>query len=276
MSSSNSLEIYYSIDPAQAALREPLFFHHTPKTAGTSFRYALRHFLAEHRSASLIVPGVRASLKAANRWPRGLFGLYKMIAGKMRIEAVMSHYTALFADKVDDPIIAMLRRPDEHYPSFLAFHIEHVQAIARATGAVEAILNHPKYTNPQIRSFWPTRVAIPTRQPESDAEMQQWLDLVDRTIERFTLFRMADYPALLQHCRQRYGVHLIEVQEKRGARPPELALLGEQLAPHLGDRDPLWLDRILYDRFEATLGNTPAEPAAAVMPAVAAAAPATV
>lgn len=250
MSSSNSLEVFFSVDPGRTILREPLFFHHTPKTAGTSFRYAVRHFLTEQRAGNMVIPAVRAGLKNTHSWPDGLARLYRLVADNARVEAVMSHYTALLADHVDLPILSIIRDPDEHYPSYLAFHMAHAETLIRATKSVDIILRWRKFTNPQIRSFWTPDIRIPADPPESDAAMRPWLDLVDRTIERFTLFRMADYAALLRHCQQRFGTHLIEVREKRGRRDAALDRLMGELAPLLNDRDPLWLDRVLYDRLE--------------------------
>lgn len=248
MSSSSSLEVYFSAAPDRAILNRPLLFHHTPKTAGTSFRFAVRHFMTEQGAGRMVMPAVRANLKASHHWTGGLADLYHMVAFENRIEAVTSHYTALLADVVADPILSIVREPMEHYASFLAFHSGFARQYIAGKGSPEELIRHAKFNNPQLRSFWMPHISLPIEQPKTRAEMDRIEDLVDRTLARFTLFTMADYPVLLDHCRRVYGAHLIEVREKR--RPPDPANddLLAMIEPHLRSHDPIWIDRLLYDR----------------------------
>ncbi len=260
MSSSNSLEVYFSAAPDRAILRRPLYFHHTPKTAGTSFRYAMRHFMREHGAGRMVVPNVRVDLKAAHRWPRGLAELHDMVAAGNRIEVLASHYTALLADAIDEPIVSLIRDPDEHYESYAAFHADFARHEIAHRGSVEAVLRHPKFNNPQLRSFFAPLIALPVDPPADAAKMDRLIELIDRTLKRFTLFPTSEYPAFLDYCRHQYGAHLIEVREKRRTHvPADVSLLAE-LARHRRDHDPVWLDRIFYDRVKRLPAPAPQVP----------------
>ena len=260
MSASSALEIYFSVDPAKRAFRRPLFFHHTPKTAGTSFRFAVSHFLTEHRLGRLVAPNIRANLKATGLWPDGLGHLYRSVAIRDRVEAMMSHYTALIANEIDAPILSLVRDPDDHLLSFIAFHADSMNRKFVATGSAEQIFRDPKVSNAQMRSLCGPDVSIPIERPESDADTTRWSELVEEIVERFTLFRMADYGRLLDHCRRHYGAHLIEVREKARSRDPSSEALLAAVRPLLRSRDPMWLDRLLYQRLASDAGAL--EPAA--------------
>lgn len=263
MTSSNSFEIYFSAD-GRSRLKTPLFFHHTPKTAGTSFRFAVRSALADEPVGRSITPGVRAELKAIREWPRGLRRLYNGIAQTTHVEVVMSHYTALLATHLQGPILAMVRDPATHYRSFLGFHAKFVATYLQ-THSAEALVRHQKFNNPQLRSFWTADRMPASDARDSDAAMRQALDLVDQTLERFTLFRMTDYRLMLEHCRHHHGLHLMEVREKLRVGDAAVDRLITELQPVLRAHDPAWLDRILYQKLEERAAATipPAEIVAA-------------
>ncbi len=243
------LDLFLSIVPGKAG-QPPLYFYHVPKTAGTSFRSAVTAALLRDGSSHVVIADVEAALKARGEWPVGFAPLHDRIAALGQMRACLSHDTVLLADHVTAPILSLVREPEAQFWSRVWFDPK-----LAATLTPRRIVK--RFGNQQMKSL--SRVAIPLRRPESDVAMLPWLDLVAKVVARMTLFRVSDFALLLDHCHRDYGLTLAEQHKKDGAR--RRAAAGGTAEPALRalveEHDPVWLDRILYERVTPGLGSVP-------------------
>ncbi len=243
MAGSGALDIYLSFLEDGSNKAPPLFFHHVPKTAGTSFRAAVERALLS--SSKITIADVKDVVQARGTWPQGIVDLYRRVADLAPVTAALSHYTSLLANEVPYPILSLVRDPDEQFRSAIEFR-------AGSYNALKPIRILTRSSNQQMRSLsgLMDHKSIPVRMPDDKREMRRWLRLVDRVVGRMTLFRMADLPALLEFCRQEYGLALDELHKKRRtqARPMMDTALMDEVERLAGEHDPVWLDRILYER----------------------------
>lgn len=239
---SGNLEVFFAVERDRPILKRPFYFHHVPKTSGTAFRHAARQWLWSQDAGELIAPHFGRLTDAAAGGDNPLAAYLGAVAGVARIEAVMGHYTARLASAIDDPIVAMVREPDAQLASQLAFQPRQLKKLGRA------VLETGAANNPQMRSL--TGEDIPLREPAEPGERQRWLALVERTLERFTLFRSEDRGALIAHCAEVYGLPVAE-QPRLKVRAPDEAVdrrVDKMMKIAKRKHDPVWLDRILYER----------------------------
>ncbi len=237
---SGNLEVFFVAGDGRQILKRPFFFHHIPKTSGTAFRHAVRDWLWRHDAGVVTVPHFAGQGAAAAAWAGEVPAFYRAAQSLGRIEAVMSHYTAGLAAVIDDPIVAMVRAPDAQLGSALAFSPKRLASHGRR------LLEHRAINNAQMRSL--TGEDVPIYAPDSPADRQPWLDLVDRTIARFTLFRTEDRDVLIRHCAEVYGM-AIEDQPRLKVRASDETTdrSVDKILKIARRRDPVWLDRILYE-----------------------------
>lgn len=245
-SRSGAFEMFFSCAAHGPILKEPLFFHHVPKTGGTGFRGALRkHLLSQGFSSSFLARAKRAFMKAGN-WPQGLVDAYDSISRIGVVQAVSSHYTAALSERVSTPMLAMVREPEKQYLSLLNFSGERFTRTNDRRG-LEYIAGQTH--NYQIRSltkYW--GVEFPMLPPDDPEEMRRCLSVIDRVLERFRLFRTDNYDAFLEYCEDTYGVPREVRVKKKGNYKEETAPMLKAMREWIADHDILWLDRILYER----------------------------
>jgi hypothetical protein len=240
---SGSLEIHFSL--GEPILQRPLYFHHIPKTAGTSFRASLRSLFRSYDAATLSVPHVKHALRAEGRFPEGLIDLDRRARQFRRIELFASHYTADLAYEIGDPIVSFFREPESHRRSYVAFHAKHLADILERRG-VETLLE--RTSNLQAKSLMANwGPGIPSAQPAEPDEWQ-WPPVVDRIIERFTLFRTEDYGAAMVTLAGTYGFGppATSAAKKVGTYDTDSERLLQAI--EAADDDQLWLDRMIYER----------------------------
>jgi hypothetical protein len=235
---SGSLEIHFSL--GAPILARPLYFHHVPKTAGTSFRAGLRTLFRCCGGASLSVPQVKHTLRTEGRWPDGLVDLDQRARGFGRVELFASHYTAMLADYIDDPIVSFVREPEAHRRSYVAFHREHLAAVLARHG-VQALVE--RTSNLQAKSLLGIEDVPATNQTRCT-----WHPLADRVSDRFTMFRTDAYADAVAWLADEYRYTPVTQPAKKvgtysGEPDPVLEAI---IAADTGDS--LWLDRMIYER----------------------------
>ena len=249
MAASASLQIFFSLDPAQRPVSKPLLFHHIPGSTGLAFRNALSRFLEEAGDGGFEVPKVRTGLKAAGEWPTGIPSLFENLSKVVCVDAVFSHYTALLAEITPAPILSLMRDPEEYFLAAVIHRSRRLTDTLNRTGSIrETIVNHD-LTNPQMHTL--RRIKIPNDPPQSASGMRRWADIVDQIVQRFTLFRAVDYDAFVNHCRREYGTPAIGPAEKDKRLSQDANALLVEVQSLMNDRDPIWLDRMLYERIAA-------------------------
>lgn len=241
---SGNLEIYFSV--RDAVLKKPFFFHHIPKTAGSSLRYVVRRWLLDAGCHSLIVQD--AARELSEGWPDSVARHVKAVAELGRLEAILSHYTARAADILPGHVVALVRNPDDQLASNLRFHPSLLKSKLRA------IFKKPLVNNSQIRSL--TGRDFPNFAPKSNKDRRRWRSEALEMVRNCSLYRSEDYPAFLGICRDEYG--MVGLQEgprrKVGKTSPDIEDRLPLLAVELERNDPVWLDRVLYER-AASLTN---------------------
>ena len=249
MGISSSFEIFFSLPGQASPLRRPLYFHHVPKTAGTSFRASVRDVIRD--GLSLIrLPGVREVLQSGDgTWPEGLREFCRTVLPRVDHQIVMSHYTALLEDQLPGEVVAIVREPTSQLLSVAGFFSRRVIGIADRRP--DRILAATKINNVQTRSF--TDEEIPAFAPASPKKMAYWVGVVDRIVDRFTLFRLSDYERLLEYVADEHGLILQETRKKTASNAASVkeAQGVVERAIEASGRDPVWLDRILYERVRA-------------------------
>lgn len=253
MSVSSALEVYLSLREEDPDQPPPLFFHHVPKTAGTSFRAAVGLAL-EPRATKVAIPDVRDILNERGDWPGGIVQFYRRAVAFGRPVAVLSHYTNYLAAETDRPILALIREPEAQFWSSIHFRSRNYARL----GANRIVERH---ANMQVRSLagMPSDHAIPLRKPRGPRKLGRWIELIEQLAERMTLFRTEEYGAMLEHCRDVYGLTLKELHKKGPQRQRRKSLLPERAETDIRAiaeaNDPVWLDRMLYERVR--LGQLP-------------------
>lgn len=245
---SGALEIHFSLLAEPLATKKPFYFHHTPKAAGTSLRQSVREFLEVRGAAgTTVVTDFKSRCVTTGQWPGALYVVHDQARQGARLNAVMSHYTALLAQRIDDPIVAIVREPEDQFRSAVAFFQRRMGQLVRKRGSAEAVLTAEKVNNVQVRSL--SGVNVPMFAPTSARRVERWIKLVDRILDRFTLFPLAGYGSALSYIEEEYGMKLRENRVKRGkpATTEEQDLVDLVLAESRR-QDPVWLDRILYKR----------------------------
>lgn len=248
MGISGSFEIFFALPGQASPVRKPLYFHHVPKTAGTSFRAGVRDAVGD--SLSMIrLPSVREVLAQGGGWPQGLTAFCGDILPRIDHQIVMGHYTALVENQLPGEVLAVVREPTSHILSAAGFFSQRIIDIGERRP--DRILATNKINNVQMRSF--TTEEIPPFAPRSIRKMAYWSALVDRIVDRFTLFRLSDYRRLLGYVADEYGLVLKEVRAKTASPAPSVKKAQRivERAMEVVERDPLWLDRILYDKVAA-------------------------
>jgi len=257
MTPSGALEIYFSLMAEDTATKKPFYFHHIPKTAGTSLRQSVRQFMAAAGVAgNTVVTDFKPRCEKAGQWPGGLYVIHDKAREGTQLNAVMSHYTALLAHRIDNPIVAIVRQPDEQFRSAVGFFERRVRDIIRKRGSIDSVLEADKVNNLQIRSLSGERV--PQFAPSSARRLERWIKLVDRVVERFTLFPLSRYAEAFAWIQEEYGMTLTETRVKRGRSSEDIGKLVDEIMAQTEHKDPVWLDRILYDRVSEAFG-APAE-----------------
>lgn len=239
---SGSLEVHFSL--GEPILARPLYFHHIPKTAGTSFRAGLRGFFRERDAATLSAPQVKRALRSERRFPEGLVDLDRRARAFGRVELFASHYTAALANHIDDPIVTFFREPEAHRRSYVSFHAQHLAATLERRG-VEAVL--ARTSNLQAKSLvaqWGVELL-----PAPHAHPVAWQSLVDRILERFTMFRTDCYDAAMDQLADEYRFTLPAQGAKKTGTYDAEALLDAITAADVDDH--LWFDRMIYERIGA-------------------------
>ena len=132
MIGSGAFEIHFSLPGETRLLKQPFYFHHTPKAAGTSLRQSVREWLERSgQRGSVVVPRIESRLKHSGHWPDELFSFYESMKRDLVVDVVMSHYTALLSDRIEGPIVALVRDPEDHFYSSLAFFSTRLAKVAR-------------------------------------------------------------------------------------------------------------------------------------------------
>ena len=206
---SGNLEIFFVTNSARQILKKPFFFHHIPRTSGTSLRFATRRWLWRQECGELIAPGFRQEGLDRDRWRRSVADFYRAVASVARVEAVMGHETAMLAAVVSDPIVAIVREPGAQLASSLAFRPE------RWTRRGDAVLEALDINNVQTRSL--SVADIPLYAPQGRQEYDHWLGLIDQLVNRFRLFRMTDRQSFIEYCKAEYGPSTGRSAEKKKA-----------------------------------------------------------
>lgn len=243
---SGNQEFFFVTDPARQLLARPLFFHHIPKTGGTSIRAAARAWMWENDAGEIIAPHFERELRSAGAWPKGVIRFFEATKAVARVEAVMGHYTSVLAPAISDPIIALVRDPTEQLASNLTFRPNRLALLG------DGIFDDPRIANAQMHSL--TQLAIPRDAPEG-TDLTHWEEVVEETIERFALFAYEDRRQLFHHLETDYGMALAEGSRLK-PRPadPHVDEIVAGLMAKARQRDPVWLDRILYNRVSRTDG----------------------
>lgn len=193
----------------------------------------------------MVVPDLQLRIAKITDWPSWLSRTFSAAMTMGTPNAVMGHYTALISDLITDPIVALVRDPDQHFESSVAFFSDKIgERLHR--DSIGAVLQLPRLNNPQMRSL--SGVDVPAFKPADGAEIQRCIALVDDVVDRFRLFRVEDYPQFLSYCENEYGVPLMEYKAKPRRRHEEAAAILDALRPSRDDDDPVWLDRLLYER----------------------------
>lgn len=231
---SGALEVLFSLSENERYA--PLYFHHIPKTGGTSFRAAISASL--RGSPRFIVPDVRPKLSAIGAWPQMLQDVERRCRSFGQVRAFVSHYTAQLGDALDEPVLSIVREPEAHFMSTVAFHLPaHVaknrsaRDVARSAG------------NRQIRSL--TGAKPPYRQPD---DLAPWTALVDEVLSRSRLFRLEEAERLSTHCHDVHGIDVNMKVKKTGSAQAKTDPLTKEVERLLAKDDPVWLDRLLYIR----------------------------
>jgi hypothetical protein len=186
--------------------------------------------LKERGFSALHVPHIKARLRAVNKWPDGIAECVEAFATPA---AVLSHYTAHLASRIDAPILALIREPEANFWSKAAF--------TNWPGDWRPKAIAKRLANAQARTM--TRVQIPFWRP---ADVTPWKPLVKEITARFTLFPLERLDELVAYCVATYGLDLRIQHEKKGRRRVTDERR-EGLNRLLVRSDPLWFDRMLYD-----------------------------
>ena len=247
MIGSGAFEIHFSLPGETRLLKQPFYFHHTPKAAGTSLRQSVREWLERSgQRGSVVVPRIESRLKHSGHWPDELFSFYESMKRDLVVDVVMSHYAALLSDRIEGPIVALVRDPEDHFYSSLAFFSIRLAKVRERRSDLRWFLSRPRINNAQISSL--SGRPVPPFAPASAEEKKPWLELVEHVVSRFTLFRVKDYSRLLDHCLSAYGMDVHEIRRKTGKPDAQADALAEIVEEFPPGQDPVWLDRILYDR----------------------------
>ena len=249
MAASTTLEMFFSLDPAPRLVSKPLLFHHIPGSVGLAFRTAIGRFLGQPGAGIVEIPKTKAHLKSAGNWPDGIRSMFDGLNAFASVDAVLGNYTAFLADVTSAPIVSLVEDPDKYLFRAVAARAISLAGNINRTGSIEAALVGQNLTNPQTHAFY--RVKIPDFAPESGAETKRWSALIDRIADRFTLFRADNYQAFVDHCRREYGIPDAGVPEKRKRSAPGASALVQDVKASMATRDPIWLDRMLYQRITA-------------------------
>ena len=233
---SSAHDVFFWFDPSD---RPPLLFHHVPKTAGTSFRSAAVDAFARAGALRLSIENLRRRLRENKRRPNDIRPLIHRLVELGPLAGMMSHYTAL-VDDLPMPILALVREPEAQLWSWANF-----KATVHNRFTPEEIA--ARSSNMQIKSLTGAE-DIPAERPEGD--IAPYIELVDRAVARYRLFATAEFSKLLEYCGDTYGLR-IEAgrrEKDRGNQTKLNAGIARGLKAHLRNRDPVWLDRILYQR----------------------------
>jgi hypothetical protein len=227
---SGSLDLYHTLGLTEPLLR-PLYFHHVPKTGGSSFRSAVGKALADRGFTHTSVPNVRDVLTKAERWPEGL---QPVIDSLPESSAILSHYTSLLPQLPDGEVIALIREPEALFWSSVKFK--------RWPESIEPRRIVKRLANAQTRSL--TNQRIPWTPPD---DLEPWLPLVDDVIKRFKLFPLERLDTLIDYCQTEFGLSLPQRHKK--ANPDDVDPdLRETLKAELKKWNSYWLDEMLYER----------------------------
>lgn len=233
LTGSGSLDLAYAIGNVEA-LKQRLLFHHIPKTGGSSFRAAVLRSLGERGFVRAVLPTIKETLRSVDAWPNGIATLLNQLGSP---DAVLSHYTAFLAKITEDPILTVIREPDKQFWSNVNFQRwlpgMTPKGIAR------------KSSNMQVRSL--LRIEVPPWRPRKVAP---WIGLVDEVVERFSVFRLEAINDLVIHCSEAYGLD-IELGHKKNSSRTLDENLQSRIELEFDRRDPVWLDRMLYERVVA-------------------------
>lgn len=227
---SSALEVYFATTELDFP---PLYYHHIPKTGGTSFRAAVRACL--RGSPRLIVPQARRLLDddlASSRF----IELEARCRQFGTVRALMSHYTAHLQHTTSRGILAIVREPEAHFRSMVSFHLDAHRARSRDPRSIAR-----SAANRQMRSL--TGIKPPYDPP---ADLTRWSNLVEQAALRFSLFRLEDGDLLRQHCLDTHGLE-VRMQRKKET-PPETKNdpLVSRVCRALRRDDPVWWDKMLY------------------------------
>jgi hypothetical protein len=246
---SGSVEVFFSFDGTERALKRPLFFHHIPKTGGTSFRAMVRNHMMAHRMHYVGLAAAKDAYIAAGKWPHGLIETYNAIRSLGALESFVSHYTAILSDVIAEPILAISREPESQYFSRLNFAATHAQKLPQRLLALGAERLAKAGHNPQTSSLvrlW--GIEVPMLKPDDPGELAQGLSLVDRIAQRFTLFQIEHLSDFLAYCGEEYGLSGEMPHKKPTTYSDENRSIADAMGRYLKEHDFLWLDRILYAR----------------------------
>lgn len=249
MAASTSLEFYFTIDPGARPAPKPLLFHHIPGATGLSFRNAAeRHFKAAG-SGRMEIPKGKAALKAAGDWPGGFLATFARLDEETGLAAVLSQHTSELQDATAAPILAIMEEPVGFFENRVAVRAAEIIRQCANGMAIETLLVEYDLANPQARSL--ANAKIPPRQPETAAEQAEWAERADALVARYRIFPASSYGAFAHYCREEYG--LDDVGEPDGQKRPQ-AVADTAIAAvreALGAIDPVWFDRLIYERIAA-------------------------
>lgn len=239
-----TFEVFFSVACTQRDLPRPLLFHHIPKTAGTSFRSALRRVFVRRQCGLYEVPRFREKLRARSEWPEGILAIFHHINNIVQIEAIAGHYTAALAGASDDPIYSLVRDPDRHIFSIIKFRSKRISRVLQRSSDPIDVLRSELISNPQMRSL--TGRAVPTFEPSDPEIRAYWLEQVDNVCRRFSLFRTEGYPYFVGHIEEQFSLRIPVLHSRRARDTEEARMMVRAISPLLKQSDPLWLDRLLY------------------------------
>lgn len=244
MATSSSIEIYFSVDLDRRPFTEPLLFQHIPGGPGLSFRNAAARFLGESGSAIIEIPKAKAAMKAAGDWPARFIGLYERLSRWAHIDAVLSQHTSVLADVVSAPILTILSDPDAFFAALVGSRAASVVRDQGTNRSIEDIV--ARLTNPQAKALVNTK--IPPYPPSDQTEFSRLEAIAAKIAQRHMIFHADRYGAFAAYCQQTFGLDAAGSRDGAKREPPVADEARALIRDFLGDRDPVWFDRLVYDR----------------------------